>query len=80
MKAKGRTTPDQSTLDDVIQRIVEVAHPEKIILFGSAARGDPNRFSDVDLLAVKDDGDPWTAMGDIYKSTPGLGCLAMERK
>ncbi len=30
---------DQKTLDDIIRRIVEVAQPEKIILFGSAARG-----------------------------------------
>ena len=27
-------------LDDVIARIVDVAAPEKIILFGSAARGE----------------------------------------
>ncbi len=46
---------DQSTLDDIIRRIVEVAHPEKIILFGSAARGDLNRHSDVDLLALHSD-------------------------
>ena len=27
---------DQGTLDDIVRRIVEVAQPEKIILFGSA--------------------------------------------
>jgi predicted nucleotidyltransferase len=36
----GKRTLDQKTLDDIIRRIVEVAHPEKIILFGSAARGE----------------------------------------
>ena len=30
----GRRTLDQKTLDDIIRRIVEVAQPEKIILFG----------------------------------------------
>ena len=45
---------DQQTLDDIIRRIVEVAQPEKIILFGSAARGEMNRHSDVDLLVVKE--------------------------
>ena len=30
---------DQQTLDDIIRRIVEVAQPEQIVLFGSAARG-----------------------------------------
>ena len=44
---------NQTILDNIIRRIVEVAHPEKIILFGSAARGEMNRHSDVDLLIVK---------------------------
>lgn len=45
---------DQETLDDIINRIVEVAEPEKIVLFGSAARGEMDRHSDVDLLVVQD--------------------------
>ncbi len=40
-------------LDQIIRRIVQVARPEKIILFGSAARGQMGRNSDVDLLVVK---------------------------
>jgi len=43
-----KRTVDQKTLDDIIRRVVEVAHPEKIILFGSAARGDMGPNSDVD--------------------------------
>ena len=46
----GKRTLDQKTLDDIIWRIVEVAQPEKIILFGSAARGEMGSDSDVDLL------------------------------
>jgi predicted nucleotidyltransferase len=49
----GRRTVDQKTLDDIIRRIVEVAHPEKILLFGSAARGEMGPNSDVDLLVIK---------------------------
>ena len=64
---------DQQILDDIIRRIVEVAQPEKIILFGSAARGEMNRHSDVDLLVVKDGSDPWTVMGDIYGNLRGAG-------
>ena len=45
---------DQETLDDIIERIVEVADPEKIVLFGSAARGEMGRNSDVDLLVIRD--------------------------
>ena len=49
----GKAVLDPSILDDIIRRIVEAAQPEQIILFGSAARGDMNPHSDVDLLVVK---------------------------
>src|SRR5207244_736091 len=45
--------PDQSVLDEVVRRVVEVAHPERIILFGSAARGQAGPDSDLDLLVIK---------------------------
>jgi predicted nucleotidyltransferase len=48
----GRTV-EKETLDEIIRRIVEVAQPEKIIMFGSAARGEMGPNSDVDLLVVK---------------------------
>ena len=54
MKTQGL---DRATLDDIIRRVVEIAEPERIILFGSAARGEMNRHSDVDLLIVKEGGD-----------------------
>ena len=44
---------DQDTLDEVIRRIVEVADPEKIIFCGSAARGDMNAHSDLDLVLLQ---------------------------
>lgn len=40
-------------LDDVIARIVDVAHPDRIILFGSAARDTARPDSDLDLLVIK---------------------------
>lgn len=40
-------------LAEIIRRIVKVAAPEKIILFGSAARGEMGPNSDVDLLVIK---------------------------
>ncbi len=43
----------QEVLEEIIRRIVEVAQPEKIILFGSAVRGEMDPNSDVDLLVVK---------------------------
>jgi predicted nucleotidyltransferase len=39
-------------LSEVVDRIVQKFHPEKIILFGSWARGDAQEDSDLDLLVV----------------------------
>jgi predicted nucleotidyltransferase len=40
-------------LKEIIKRVVDVAHPERIIMFGSAARGEMDKGSDVDLLVIK---------------------------
>jgi len=40
------------TLGVATQRLVEATHPDKVILFGSYARGDFHPRSDVDLLVV----------------------------
>ena len=64
---------DQTILDNIIRRIVEVADPEKIILFGSAARGDMNRHSDVDLLIVKEGVDTLDLMRQIRRNLYGVG-------
>ena len=45
--------PDPRILNAVVKRVAEVAKPERIILFGSAARGEMRRNSDLDLLVVK---------------------------
>jgi uncharacterized protein len=42
----------QSVIDQMVLRIVERFDPERIILFGSAARGEAGPDSDVDLLVV----------------------------
>lgn len=39
-------------IPEIVERIVRAFHPEKIILFGSHARGDARPDSDVDLLVV----------------------------
>jgi uncharacterized protein len=43
----------RQVLADVVRRIVAAARPDKIILFGSAARGEMGPNSDLDLLVVK---------------------------
>lgn len=64
---------DQKTLDDVIRRVVGVAQPEKIILFGSAARGTMGPDSDVDLLVIKEGADALDLMARIYRKLYGVG-------
>jgi predicted nucleotidyltransferase len=42
----------QKAIDQVVEQIVEKFKPQKIVLFGSYARGNPRPESDVDLLVV----------------------------
>ncbi|HOX38880.1 MAG TPA: nucleotidyltransferase domain-containing protein [Candidatus Brocadiia bacterium] len=42
----------QKAIDQAVNRIVERFDPEKIILFGSRARGDAGDGSDMDLLII----------------------------
>ena len=65
---------EQAQLDELVRRIVEAVHPLKIILFGSAARGEMGPDSDVDLMVVMPEG---THLGytaeHIYLSVRGVG-------
>lgn len=40
-------------IDRMAQRIVQEVHPQRILLFGSWARGEGNPDSDIDLLVVE---------------------------
>jgi predicted nucleotidyltransferase len=46
---------EQSVTQEIVQRLVAAAHPERIILFGSAARGTMTPESDIDLLVLEKD-------------------------
>ena len=43
-------------LSDLVNRIVEAVHPLRIMVFGSAARGEMGPHSDIDVLVVMPDG------------------------
>ena len=47
------TTIGEDLIQEIVRRILTVADPEKIILFGSAATGNMTRDSDIDLLVVE---------------------------
>lgn len=52
IKNSARRDDIRSSLDEIVRRIVERFDPERIILFGSHARGAAGLDSDVDLLVV----------------------------
>ncbi len=47
-------TLDKTIEHEIIERLKPI-HPEKVILFGSYAYGEPNKDSDIDLLVVTQD-------------------------
>ena len=59
------------TLEQITRRIVEGFHPQRLILFGSRARGDERRDSDVDLLIVAPKGLTGGQLARLRK-IPGL--------
>jgi uncharacterized protein len=44
---------DETLLNEVVRRVLTVARPDRIILFGSAATGQMTKESDIDLLVVE---------------------------
>jgi len=70
----AQTTLPEEMLQEIIRRVVEIAEPQRVILFGSAARGDMSSNSDVDLLVIKGgEFDYYGLMGDIYMNLHGVG-------
>jgi uncharacterized protein len=52
-------TERDEVLAEIVRRLVEAYEPQRVYLFGSAARGDAGRDSDYDLLlVVPDDASP----------------------
>jgi predicted nucleotidyltransferase len=67
-------TDFQSRLDLLISRIVEITHPLRIVMFGSAARMDTGPDSDIDLLIIMPEGTHRRATAQkLYKEISGIG-------
>jgi predicted nucleotidyltransferase len=71
---EGITRPPSASdpiLNEVVRRLVEVYHPERIYLFGSTARGDAGPDSDYDLMVLVSDDAPQ----DLRQGKPGYRAL-----
>lgn len=65
---------DTKKLEEIVRRVVKVARPEKIVLFGSGARETSSTHSDLDLLVITPGGIHRGRMTEeIYMSMKGVG-------
>jgi len=72
MKAKKNIVSEE-ILQEIVRRIVAAVQPERIILFGSAARQEMGPDSDLDLLVVKTCGHRRRTARKIERSLIGVG-------
>jgi len=64
---------DHSVIEEIVNRVLQSVQPEKIILFGSHAYGQPHEGSDLDILViVKSDLPRYKRAVPIYKALAGL--------
>ena len=66
---------EQEVIDNLIMGITGISDVQKIVLFGSRARGD-NRFdSDYDILVVKNTNEPkYKRASKYYRNLANLPC------
>jgi uncharacterized protein len=69
----GRSVMDDALIEEIVSRIVAASHPEKVVLFGSRARGQEVRESDYDLLVIKKSDEPrYRRAVPLYEALVGL--------
>ena len=61
-------------IEEIVKRVTSAVHPLRVVLFGSAARGEMGPESDVDLLIVVQDGTSRRdASRKAFRALSGLG-------
>lgn len=56
MEEKAMKTLTPEMIEEIVRRVTTAVHPLRVVLFGSAARGEMGPRSDIDLLIVVPDG------------------------
>ena len=65
---------NSEVIEQLVRRIIELVQPLRIILFGSAARGEMSSGSDIDVLVVMPDGVHRRQTAQLlYRQIRGLG-------
>ena len=65
---------DLEVIEQLVQRIIELVQPLRIILFGSAVRGEMGHDSDIDVLMVMPEGVHRRRTAQLlYRQIRGLG-------
>jgi uncharacterized protein len=60
-------------LSDIVQRLVSAIDPDKLVLFGSRARGRGEPDSDYDILIIKGEPNPaHRRTGPLYRKLHGI--------
>ena len=68
------TSNETKVLDEITSIIVQEFHPQKLILFGSRARGEAQENSDYDLLIIAPSSEVrWKRTIPVYRLLAGLG-------
>ena len=73
MRTQNSASLNDDLVQDIVQRIVQTVQPDKVILFGSRARGSARLHSDFDLLVIKDSDEPgYRRDASLYLALAGL--------
>jgi len=73
LREMTQATSTPATIEEMVRRIAQGFSPERIILFGSHARGEAQEDSDVDLLVLFTEvEDPRKRAAELYVAL--IGC------
>lgn len=57
----------REVIEEIVRRLVKHYQPQKVILFGSYAHGEPDEDSDIDLLLIKETGERFVERMDTVR-------------
>lgn len=70
----SKSLDGEEVLAEIVRRLVTAINPDRIILFGSRARGDFRPDSDIDLLVIKNsDEQPHRRDARAYRAVGAVG-------